>query len=139
MDADRGSDALRNLIRPPWWNHFVSPDPWSWNRAGKELLDLLPEIVAFIAGGSWSLLLVGLTRKKAKKDWDAAFMSRYKEEARSEIRERDAHIVGLEERLKDAKKLNRELARRAKAAVIMSGKVSETLATADFTQMSQFG
>jgi len=117
----------------------VNPDPWTWHRAGKELLDLLPEIIAFIAGGSWSLLLVGLTRKKAKKDWDAAFMSRYKEEARSEIRERDAHIIGLEERLKDAKKLNRELARRAKAAVIMSGKVSETLATADFTQTAQFG
>lgn len=117
----------------------MSPDPWTWHRAGKELLDLLPEIIAFIAGGSWSLLLVGLTRKKAKKNWDANFMSRYKEEARSEIRERDAHIVGLEERLKNAQRINRELVRRTKAAVIMSGKVSETLATADFTQTSQFG
>jgi hypothetical protein len=117
----------------------MSPDPWTWHRAGKELLDLLPEIIAFIAGGSWSLLLVGLTRKKAKKNWDAAFMSRYKEEARSEIRERDAHIAGLEERLKNAQRINRELVKRTKAAVIMSGKVSETLATADFTQTSQFG
>jgi hypothetical protein len=117
----------------------VSPDPWTWHRAGKELLDLLPEIIAFIAGGSWSLLLVGLTRKKAKKNWDAAFMSRYKEEARSEIRERDAYIAGLEEQLKDAQRINRDLARRAKAAAILSGKVSQTLATVDFTQTAQFG
>jgi len=114
-------------------------DPWTWQKLGKELLDLLPMLVAFAAGGLYTLALVVLTRKAAKKRWDADFMSRYKEEARSEIRERDTYIVGLEERLKDAKKLNRELARRAKAAVIMSGKVSETLATADFTQMSQFG
>ena len=117
----------------------MNPDPWTWHRAGKELLDLLPEIIAFIAGGSWSLLLVGLTRKKAKKDWDAAFMSRYKEEARSEIRERDAYIVGLEEQLKDAQRINQELARRTKAAVILSGKASEVLLTTDFTPMSRVG
>jgi len=95
--------------------------------------------VAGVVGGLYTLALVLLTRKAAKKRWDADFMSRYKEEARSEIRERDDYIAGLEERLKNAQRINRELARRAKAAVIMSGKVSETLATADFTQTAQFG
>ena len=111
----------------------MSPDPWTWHRAGKELLDLLPEIIAFIAGGSWSLLLVGLTRKKAKKNWDAAFMSRYKEEARSEIRERDTYIVGLEERLQETQRVNGELARRAKAAAVTAGKITEVLGTAELT------
>lgn len=94
-------------------------DEWSWHRALKLLLEWLPAIAAFIAGGAWSLLLVRFTRKKAKKNWDAAFMSRYKEEARSEIRERDAHIVGLEERLKNAQRINRELARRAKGKSVV--------------------
>jgi hypothetical protein len=114
-------------------------DPWTWHRLGKELLDILPEIVAFIIGGFYTLALFLLTRKAAKKRWDAAFMSRYKEEARSEIRERDAYIAGLEEQLKDAQRINQELARRTKAAVILSGKASEVLLTTDFTPMSRVG
>jgi len=103
------------------------------------LLDWLPAITAFIAGGAWSLLLVRLTRRKAKKDWDKRFLSRYKEEARSEIEERDDYIAGLEGRLREVQQVNSELARRAKAAVVLSGKVTEALATADFTPMSQAG
>jgi len=117
----------------------VNVDPWSWRNLGKELLDLLPLIIAFVAGGLYSLALVLITHKAAKKRWDSDFMSRYKEEARSEIRERDAYIAGLEEQLKDAQRINRDLARRAKAAAILSGKVSQTLATVDFTQTAQFG
>ena len=114
-------------------------DGWTAHRALKEFLDLLPMLVAFVIGGLYTLAMVLLTRKAAKKRWDADFMSRYKEEARCEIRERDAFIAGLEEQLKDAQRINQELARRTKAAVILSGKASEVLLTTDFTPMSRVG
>ena len=114
-------------------------DGWTAHRALKEFLDLLPMLVAFVIGGFYTLALFLLTRKAAKKRWDADFMSRYKEEARSEIRERDAYIVGLEERLKNAQRINQELARRTKAAAILSGKTSEVLVIADCTQIVQSG
>ena len=117
----------------------MSPDPWSWYRAGKELLDLLPEIVAFIAGGAWSLLLVRFTRKKAKKDWDADFMSRYKEEARSEIRERDVYIANIKAQLDEERTNRREIARRAKAAVVLTGRITEALGTVELTPAANPG
>jgi hypothetical protein len=114
-------------------------DEWSWHQAGKLLLHWLPAIAAFIAGGAWSLLLVRLTRWKVKKEWDADFLSRYKEEHRSEIQERDAHIASIEAQLKEEREARGELERRARVAVALTRKVSEALLTVDSIPMFRVG
>jgi hypothetical protein len=87
-------------------------------------------LVAFVGGGLYTLALVLLTRKAAKKRWDENFMSRYKEEARSEIAERDAYIAELKAQLKDAQETIRQLADARKAAITMSARLSEVLVIA---------
>jgi hypothetical protein len=106
---------------------------------GKELLDMLPLIIAFIAGGAWSLLLVKGAKKQAKKHWDADFLSRYKEEHRSEIQERDTYIASIEAQLKEEREARGELERRARVAVAKAGRITEVLGTAEPTPASRVG
>jgi len=114
-------------------------DVWSWRLAVKHLLDWLPAIAAFVAGGLWSLLLVRLTRRKARKEWDADFLNRYDEEHRSEIQERNVYIASIEAQLKEEREARAELARRARVAVAKAGRITEVLHIAEPTQIRQAG
>jgi predicted DNA-binding ArsR family transcriptional regulator len=114
-------------------------EPWASRQLLKQGLEIFPFIGMLVLGGIYTLAVVLITMKRARKKWDEDFLSRYKEEIRSEIQERDAYIAGLERQLKKEQTLIREMSKRTRVAVKMSGKVSEILATADSTKTSQYG
>jgi hypothetical protein len=133
MDAGGRRDSIWNL------NEGANVEPWANRQLMKQGLEILPFIGMLVLGGIYTLAVVLVTVKRARKKWDEDFLSRYKEEARSEIKERDAYIAGLERQLKKEQTLIREMSKRTRVAVKMNGKVSEILTTADFTQTSQYG
>jgi hypothetical protein len=117
-------------------------DPWTAHQSLKQFLELLPLAGYFIIGGAYTVMVARLAVKRAKKKWDADFLSRYKEEARSEIEERDAFILSLkqkiaelQEALKQEQKVSREMNRRHKAAIEMIGRLTAILSTAETIPM----
>ncbi len=114
-------------------------DPWDARLFWKDFLRLLPFLAAFVLGGLFALAIARGAVKKAKKKWDNDFLSRHTEEARTEIEERDAVIADLKSQLREAQEIIRQLAEARKAAITMSSRLSETLATALPIRMSRHG
>lgn len=114
-------------------------DPWDTRQLWKDFLELLPYLAAFMLGGIYSTVLVRLVVRKARKKWDADYLTRQSEEARKQIEGRDAHIADLQGQLREAHSVIAEQAAARKAATRMSVQVSEILATAPPTRTYQHG
>lgn len=114
-------------------------DPWDSRQLLRDFLQLLPLLAVFILGGLFALAVALAAVKRARKKWDADFLSRYKEEHRSELQERDVYISDLKAQLKDAQATIQWQAEMRKAAITMSSKLSEILATAASIPTSRRG
>src|SRR4030042_1267869 len=67
----------------------IGMDPWDSRQLLREFLQLLPLLAIFVLGGLFALAVALAAVKRARKKWDAEFLSRYKEAPRREIQERD--------------------------------------------------
>lgn len=108
-------------------------DPWTMRQMVREILRLIPFLIVFVGGGVYTILATRIAAKLAKRRLQESFLDHVEEAARRELEERARSIRTLEDQIQEEKGINRELARRAKGAIVMSGKVSELLSTADTT------
>lgn len=108
-------------------------DPWMMRETVREIVRLIPFLIVFVGGGIYTIVAVILSVRIARKRWQESFIERVDEDARRQLEVRDRSIRSLEDRLQNERGINRELARRAKGAIVLSGKVSEILGTADTT------